>query len=242
MSEKLYGIGLQVEEGHAFSSVLLERSLTWQHPILRETPAFSFVRFTWSSVWGGRRSGKRWWQLPGAVSANEGLKQCWGRAVPCLSHFVTVWKWPLTGHVVLPLVWCVTGVGLISQLLHPLGHKAECLWSDYHPLVCKLCWHFSLVPRACKTWILGKTHECELFKLVRVELIHLLISAEGCAGEPCVILCICGREDLKQILSGCFYPGIAISKLIYCAAMLSHKTWSCMEKTLVLLLYHWGWK
>lgn len=53
--KKLYGIGLQAEEGHAFFFVLLERSLTWWDPALTETTALSFVRFTWSSVPGSRR-------------------------------------------------------------------------------------------------------------------------------------------------------------------------------------------
>lgn len=81
--------------------------------------------------------------------------------------------------------WCVAFLGLISQLLHPLGHKAKCLWSDYHPLVCKLCWHFSLAPRACKTLILEKTHECEVFKLVRMKLRRLLTYLQkGVQGRP----------------------------------------------------------
>lgn len=84
-------------------------------------------------------------RLPGAVSPDEGLQPSWGRAVRCLSRFVTSWKWPLTGHVAAAAVSSVKGhrclafMGLISQLLHPSGHKAKCLRSGYHPLVCKLC-------------------------------------------------------------------------------------------------------
>lgn len=157
-------------KGHWLGGILPSEKL--QHFPLSYLPGAAF-----GEAGGQLRGGGR---LPGAVSANEGLQQSWGRAVRCLSHFVTVWKWPLTGHLVLPPVWSVTGVGLISQLLHPLGHKAECLWSDYHPLVCKLCWHFSLVPRACKTWILGKTHECEVFKLIQL----LTYLQKGVQGSP----------------------------------------------------------
>lgn len=135
-------------------------------------------------------------RLPGAVSADEGLQPSWGRAVRCLTRFVTGWKWPLTGHVAAAAAAssvkchrCLAFMGLISQLLHPSGQKAKCLWPDYHPLLCKLCWHFSLAPRACKTLILEKTHECEVFKRARVKLIQLLTYMQKGVQESPVWFC-----------------------------------------------------
>lgn len=189
--KKLYGIELQAGEGRAFFSVLLERSLTWWDAILTETTAVSFVSCTWSSVWGSRRSGKTWWQAACSCQSQWGAAAILGQSCALSHPLCHRLEMALTGHDAAAAAssvkchCCLPFMGLVSQLLHPLGHKAKCLWADYHPLVCKLCWHFSLAPRACKTLILEKTHEWEVFKLVRVKLIQLLpYLQKGVQGSP----------------------------------------------------------
>lgn len=187
---------LRFWKGHWLGGIL-----SWQKP--RLFPLSDLPGAAFQEAGGQVRCGGR---LPAPVSRAEGLQPSRGRAVRCLSRFVTGWKWPLAGHDAAASSpkchWCLAFMGLISQLLHPLRHKAKCLWCGCRPPACKLCWHFSLAHRACETSILEKTHECEAFKTHSVTPIF----AEGCAGEPCVILCICRSEDLRQIFVWLFLP------------------------------------
>lgn len=132
-------------KGHWLGGILPSQKLRLFS--LSDLPGAAFLEAGGQVRCGGR--------LPGPVSSSEGLQPSQGRAVRCLTRSVSSWKWPLTGHVAAASSArchrCVAFMGLVSQLLHPLGRKAKCLWSHYHPLVCKLCWHFSLALRGCKT-------------------------------------------------------------------------------------------